>query len=278
MKANKRQSIKGKWSVIVICAAVLLAGLFIGAMVAYNKLRELYLEQCVIVDVAAQVRINSGKMVKAGVVAEEFGLRDGANLGMIDYDEKRRAILKKIPNIRSIQVTRHLPDKVTIRVEERRPEARINVVGVRKETVRVADSDGMVFRWQRDTAMLPVILEARGKVTAIGNELTGRALAALRLLEVAKAGDDAAGVKDVKLGIWEVDASHPDYLCARMSDYSKLKIAWDGMDNPTESNLADLEKRLRRLRDSMKVATGVGIRVWNVTLEDRVFADRKEPL
>lgn len=277
MKANKRQSVRGKWSVVVFCAAVMLACLLIGVMVAYNKLRDLYLEQCVIVDVTRQVKISSGKMVKASLVAEEFGLRNGANLGLIDYDEKRRAILKKIPNIRSIKVTRHLPDKVTIEVEERRPEVRMNVVGQRKETVRVADADGMVFRCQRDTAMLPIVREHREKVTGIGSELKGRSLAALRLLEVAKAGDAAEGVS-VKLGILEVDVSKPDYLLATLGDYSNAKIAWDGMDQPTEANQVNLEKRLKMLRDTLKVASRTGIRVWNATLDDRVFADRKEPL
>ncbi len=277
MKANKRQSIKGKWSVVVLGAALLLVALLVGVMVAYNKLRDLYLEQCVITDVTRQVEVNSGKMVKGSLVAEEFGLRNGANLGLIDYDEKRRAIMKKIPNIRSILVTRHLPDRVTIQVEERRPEVRMNVVGSRKDTVRVADADGVVFRCQRETAMLPVIREHREKATVIGGELKGRSLAALRLIEVAKAGDAVEGA-GVKLGILEVDASHPDYLQATLSDYSQAKVAWEGMDQPTESNQKNLEERLKMLRDALNVAAGTGIRVWNVTLDDRVFADRKEPI
>ena len=276
MKANKRQSIKGKWSIVAFCAVVVLMALFVGVMMAYNKLRDLYLEQCVIVDVTRQVEISSGKMVKGDIIAEEFGLRNGANLGMIDYDEKRKAILKKIPNIRSIVVTRHLPDRVTIQVEERRPVVRMNVVGARKETVRVADTDGMVFRCQRNTGLLPIVREHREKVTAIGSELKGRSLAGLRLWEVAHEGDAAA--VGVKLGILEVDASHPDYLVATLGDYSQAKIAWEGMDQPTESNRKNLEMRLKMLREALGAAKGLNVRVWNVTLDNRVYADKREIL
>ncbi len=276
MKANKRQSIKGKWSIVAFCAVVVMVALFVGVMVAYNKLRDLYLEQCVIVDVTRQVEISSGKMVKGDIIAEEFGLRNGANLGLIDYDEKRKAILKKIPNIRSIVVTRHLPDRVTIQVEERRPVVRMNVVGARKETVRVADTDGMVFRCQRNTGLLPIVREAREKVTSIGSELKGRSLAALRLWEVAHEGDAAA--MGAKLGILEVDASQRDYLVATLGDYSQAKIAWEGMDQPTESNRKNLEMRLKMLREALAAAKGLNVRVWNVTLDNRVYADKRELL
>ena len=277
MKANKRQSIKGKWSIVAFCAVVMMVALFVGVMMAYNKLRDLYLEQCVIVDVTRQVEISSGKMVKSDIIAEEFGLRNGANLGMIDYDEKRKAILKKIPNIRSIVVTRHLPDRVTIQVEERRPVVRMNVVGARKETVRVADTDGMVFRCQRNTGLLPIVREHRERVTAIGSELKGRSLAALRLWEVAHEGDAAEGA-GVKLGILEVDASYPDYLVATLGDYSQAKIAWEGMDQPTESNRKNLERRLKMLREALGAAKGLNVRVWNVTFDNRVYADKREIL
>ncbi len=276
MKANKRQSIKGKWSIVAFCAVVVMVALFVGVMVAYNKLRDLYLEQCVIVDVTRQVEISSGKMVKGDIIAEEFGLRNGANLGLIDYDEKRKAILKKIPNIRSIVVTRHLPDRVTIQVEERRPVVRMNVVGARKETVRVADTDGMVFRCQRNTGLLAIVREAREKVTPIGSELKGRSLAALRLWEVAHEGDATA--TGVKLGILEVDVSQRDYLVATLGDYSQAKIAWEGMDQPTESNRKNLEVRLKMLREALAAAKGLNVRVWNVTLDNRVYADKRELL
>lgn len=270
MKANKKRSIKGKWSILAFCALLVLAGLLVGVMVAYNKLRDLYLEQCVITDVTAQVSINSGKMVKADIVAEEFGLRNGANLGLIDYKKCRESILKKIPNIRAISVTRHLPDKVTIVVEERRPVVRVNIVGVKKETVKVADTEGMVFRCQRDTAMLPVVREVREKATGIGEKLSGRTLAALRLIEAASTGE--------KLTILEVDVSPRDYLRATLGDYSQAKISWEGMDQPTESNKKNLLAKLKMLREAVNSSVGAGTVVWNATLDDRIFADKKELL
>ena len=68
--------------------------LVVGAL-GFGKLRDIYLEQCVITDMAEQVSITSGKMVKADVIAENLGLRKGVNLAKIDFVEKRRAGLEK---------------------------------------------------------------------------------------------------------------------------------------------------------------------------------------
>ena len=91
MKTNKIER-KGKMPMVVTAIAAL-ALLGVGTVVCYDKLKALYLEQCVITNLAEQVSITSGKMVKADVIAENLGLRKGANLATIDFSEKRRELL-----------------------------------------------------------------------------------------------------------------------------------------------------------------------------------------
>ena len=179
MKANK---IERKFPFgLVVAATLLLAAVGLGVVVGYDKLKDIYLEQCVIRDMAAQVEISSGNMVKADVIAENLGLRKGANLATIDFAQKRAELLARVPNLLSIRISRKLPDKVVVSTEERTPVARMGLRGVRGETGRVVDTEGMVFIWQRGTQTLPVIRETTPPGTPKGDRIEGRTLAALRL-------------------------------------------------------------------------------------------------
>jgi hypothetical protein len=88
MKDNKIKR-SNNTGLVASAIAVLLVILALGAVFGYEKLRELYLEQCVITDMPSQVQISSGKMVHPSTIAEELGLRPGANLALIDFTAKR---------------------------------------------------------------------------------------------------------------------------------------------------------------------------------------------
>lgn len=271
MKQNKIEE-SGHKSVYLVLALVFVAAVGVALAVAYGKLRDIWLEQCVIRDPSVQVTVTSGMMVKADVLAEEFGLRKGANLALIDFDEKRKAVLAKIPNLRSVSVSRTLPDKVTIAAEERTPIARMNIRGRKSETGRVVDTDGVVFVWQRGTQMLPVIRELQAPGTAVGGRLSGRSLAALRLIESSQ----EAGRSE--LGVLEVDASRPDYLLATLGNYSRAKVAWEGMDEPNEATRKNLDRQLTLLTKAIQSRIGDNTLIWNATdtsTPGRIYADSK---
>lgn len=271
MKQNKIEQ-SGHKSVYVVLALVFVAAVAVALAVGYGKLRDIWLEQCVIDDPARQVSVTSGMMVKADVLAEEFGLRKGANLALIDFDERRKAVLRKIPNLRSISVSRTLPDKVAIVAEERTPVARMNIRGRKSETGHVVDSDGVVFVWQRGTQMLPVIRELQAPGTAVGNRLSGRALAALRLIESSQ----EAGRSE--LGVLEVDITRPDYLLATLGNYSRAKVAWEGMDDPDATGRSGLDRQLTLLTKAIRSRIGDNTLIWNATdtsTPGRIYADSK---
>ena len=269
MKANTIKQSGHKGLVVVLAAALMLAAAA-GLMFGYASIAEKYREQCVIEDMAEQVEITSGKMVKPDVIAENMGLRKGANLATIDFAEKRREILEKIPTLRAISVTRRLPDKVYIVAEERTPVAKMGVRGQRKTTGRVVDAEGMVFLCQRGTQLLPTISEPRGPGTQPGHAVKGRALAALQLLETCREPEFA------ELGVQDVDISKPDYLLATLGDYSRLKIAWDGMDSPSAKSKTELRGRLTLLVQTIRSRIGAGARTWNATMPNNIFADTQE--
>ena len=263
MKENKiaHRSRGGLWVTLgVIAVTALLVGLAVG----YEKLRTLYLEQCVITDMAEQVSIVSGKMVKPDVLAENFGLRKGANIALIDFEAKRAEILRKIPT---------LPNRVSIRAEERTPIVRLNICGRRAASGRVADSEGMVFSCLRGTQTLPTIREPRAPGTAAGQPLKGRARAALDLVKICRESEFA------ELGLLEVDTSKTDFLVATLGDYSRVKICWEGMDEATPAARTALGARLTLLLKAVRArCEGLKAVIWNATLPDYVFADTQERL
>jgi len=271
MKANKVER-KRPRSVLAVAAILFLAAAAVGITSAYAKLRALWIEPCVVTDATAQATCTDGTMVKGGTVLDKFGVRNGANLALIDFDAKRQEILRDIPNIREISVTRHLPNRVEIVIEERRPVVRMGVHGRNAVTGRVADTEGVVFTCRRGTSMLPTIREKETAVTPVGQRLTGRNLAALRLVEAASDKDFAA------LGILDADITKQDFILVTLGSYAQAKIAWDGMDDPTESNHGKLLTRLEQLVQAIKTNVGTDARIWNATIPNRVFADIQEPL
>ena len=215
---------RGSRRIAAAVAALVLLGLVAaGIATAWSRLHAMWIEQCTIRDVSAQVSITSGKMVKADVIAENFGLRKGANLALIDFGARRREVLARIPNLKSISIVRRLPDKVTIVTEERSPIVRMNINGRRSETGRVADAEGMVFLCSRGTQMLPTIREAAAPGTPPGKRLEGRSASALQLLDLVRDPEFQ------ELGILEVDVSKPDYISATLGgSYSTVRLGSSG--------------------------------------------------
>ena len=257
---------------IVTALLAALAILGIGGVLCYDRLKAIYLEQCVITDMASQVEISTGRMVPPSTIAEELGLRVGANLALIDFGAKREELLARVPNLRTVRISRHLPGKVVVATEERIPVARMGLRGKNAVTGRVVDTEGMVFMWQRGTQTLPTIREVLPPGTPRGQRITKRTLAALRLIEASREPDF------VELGILEVDIAKPDFLVATLSNYSKVKIAWEGMDDQTPASQADLRIRLGNLKRAIRSQVAPATVIWNATMPDTIFADTQGAL
>lgn len=266
MKPNKIQHGDRK-GVLFVVAAILLSGIGIGLAVGFNKLRDLYLEQCVIRNPTTQVSISAGEMVKADVIAENLGLLAGANLALIDFAARRDELLKKVPTLKSVTITRYLPDRVSVVTEERTPIAKLGIRGFRRTTGRVVDSEGMVFMCLRGTQLLPTINEPQAPGTAAGHKIQRRTLAALRLIEACREPNFA------ELGVQDIDVSKPDFLLATLGDYSKAKIAWEEMDESTAVSREALVTKLDQLVKAIRSKVGTGTVIWNATMPNQIFAD-----
>jgi len=269
MKQNKIEK-HNRSKVIAALSAVLVTGVVVGLFAGVRTLRAIWLEQCVIRDVDAQVEISAGRMVKQDVLAENLGLIRGANLALIDFAAKREETLRRIPNLRTITISRRMPDKVKVTAEERLPIAQVGFHGRKGTTGKVADAEGMVFICQRGTQMLPVIREAQFPGTTAGHVLTGRPYAALQVIEQCR------NPEFQDLGLLEVDVSRRDFVMATLGNYSRAKIAWNDMGENTASSRKSLHRQLTLLAKAIRSRIGEGAMVWNATdtsSPGRIYAD-----
>lgn len=268
MKSNHITSNRPR-AILLGLAALLGLAVLLGLFVGFSKLREIYLEQCVIRDVTTQVSISSGKLIKAQLLAESFGLTNGANLATIDFERRRAEILKKIPTLKSITISRQLPNQLTIVAEERTPIAKLGVRGAREMSGRVVDDEGMVFPCRIGIRLLPTIVEPNAPGTPIGRPLSGHARAALQLLEACRQPDFS------ELAIQAIDISHPDFLLATLGNYSKAKIAWEGMGGDAPAARTLLENLLTQLLQAIRSQVLPNTKIWNATIPDKIFANQQ---
>lgn len=240
-------------------ALALLGLLGTGLYLGYDALAGIWREQFRIQDRDIDVVVTSGKRIHPDVITYSFGLTNGANLATIPFVSLRADLLERYPNIRDIRIERSLPQRVTIEVLEREPIVRVVSNRSRNETGRVADAEGVVFRFAGETGALPVIQESGETPTLPGHRLTGSADAALLLVEVASASEFA------DLRIRRIDTSHKDYLQLALANQDYAHVAWNHMSDRSPASRASLSRQLRHLRQTIATDLKSGPVLWLAT-------------
>lgn len=259
IKRNANVNVKNQKAVrrlLLLAALVLVCGGFVcwGFAVGVGALREVWREQFRVQDSAIDVVVtSSGKNVTPATIVYYFGLTNGANLATIPYDELRKSLIARIPNIHDISIERRLPRRVTVDVKEREPAVRIAPPKGASDSGLVADYDGVVFRTY-NSPRLPIIRESSEIRHTAGHRLEGHARAALQLVhllaEVADGKSDAPPAL-ADLRVLELDTSKKDYLLVTLGDYSTAEIAWEHMGEDSEIAHQSLRRQLVHLAQAI---------------------------
>ena len=235
---------------LLVIAAAACSGLAIGG----GALSAIWREQFRVQDSAIDVVVtSSGKNVKPDTIIYYFGLTNGANLATIPYEDLRKGLIARIPNIKDIKVERRLPRRVTVDVKEREPAVRIAPAKGAPNSGLVADYDGVVFR-TFNSPPLPIIREAAEKRHDPGQKLEGNAGSALRLVHLLAEAADAKSDEAPELSelrVLEVDTSKKDYLLVTLGDYSMAEIAWERMHEDSEVSRKSLRRQLLHLAQAI---------------------------
>lgn len=265
----------------ILIALILLGGVIYGAWCGYVALRERWQAQCVVRDVKTQVSISATPHISEELAREWFGLTNGCNLAKIEFSERREKILKEHPIVRDMHLTLYLPDRVELTMEERKPIARINV---RRKTFRqgaktierlnwdVADASGMVFEFpNRDSETLPIIHEKTPSARR-GEVLTGRALTALRLIELSTVRHATT------LELPQISVDDDTYLQITTQDYNTLLVDWRIIDKPTDPDQPILAKILKNFENLKLQNLYPGVRKFYVPEPNRITLPPSDPI
>jgi hypothetical protein len=245
-----------------------------GAHRAWCALSERYFAQCRIIDTDEDVVIvikGSAKMVHRDLVSVVFGLTNGANLAQIDFAGKRAELLKKAPSIRALTIERRMPNRITFEIFEREPIARVASASRRATINRVADTEGVVFRFHRSIAALPIIREAETPETPPGARLSGASAAALHLVQALNERADLGNFR-----VLEIDTSPKDGLLLTLGNYARAKIAWAHMGEEHAQARASLARQIERLACAFNSGITPGTTFWNAMDFDdkgRIYAN-----
>jgi cell division septal protein FtsQ len=192
-----------------------------------------------------EIEVTTTGTLPVSNLREYAGVAEGQNLFAVDIEQIARNI-ERTPRVRSAEVRRVLPDKLSIRVHERVAIARI-AEGATGLPMAV-DRDGFVLGPSVGRG-LPIISGLAEKGLAPGSIIRdSRALDALEALHVCE---------QTKLGtllnIQAINVKHPDYLDLALASGARVDIGRDRIAWRLEK-LADLISTHRELGMELEYA------------------------
>ena len=205
------------------------------------------------------IEIEAGDTITRDRICEYLKLREGMPLFAIDIARRQREFLRDAATIRSLTITRRLPDRITVNLVEREPLARL----ARKPLA--VDSEGFIFVRYLGIETLPCLSGYPGDQIVPGARVAGMARAALELFEVLK--DNT-----LPLLIVDVDVSREDCLDCTLSDQRRVKLAWKHLGDRDARSRRFLLAQLKGLAAAMNSERGQGRGLWDATLPGRVYA------
>lgn len=244
-------------AVFALALAVLAAGGVTGWFAA-NLICELLFsrnDRFVIREIDINVR--QGAVVGPNLVREYAKVGEGTNLFAFSIGEARRNLLR-VPNVKSVSITRELPSTVRITVAERDALARVGRTGA----VGV-DRDGVVFVLRRRLRDLPVITGYKPRDPEPGSRVAGMALAALEVLDVCRD-------PRLPLQVSSIDVTREDHLVVRVPGKRSFMIEWEGMGDMTPESRRKLRGKLADVTRTWQSEKGKNHSRLDATFVDQV--------
>lgn len=194
-------------------------------------------------------------------IAEYAGIQKGINMFDFSINAVRKRFLKHQPNVRTMEIRRRLPGTVEIEVVEREPLARLG----RNGSYGV-DEEGFVFV-AKSMGILPVLEGGSERQITPGGRLSGRSLAALRVI-------DCCNNPIYGINIKAVEMDHHEYLSLHLMSGKVVKFNWHKMGAGTEESRKELVTALRRLTLLLRSDEGKRKNRIDATFGSRMYAQR----
>lgn len=205
-----------------------------------------------------------GHSVTAQTVRDLTGIAEGTNLFAVNLSQAAAQFLKKKPEVRSIALERHLPDAMTIEVDERTTIARLGRWGSYG-----VDRDGWVFPVKTGTRDLPVISGAGESGLRPGTVADREVLNAIDVIEACNRSHVGERVR-----IASLDVGTKGLVELYLAAGERIKLAWTGIGTATPEARAALDRKLGQLATALRISEERGRRLVNL---DLTFNDQYAP-
>lgn len=258
-KTNKRRNqhhARAK-TVVSIIAIVALIGLFVGLWAGSRLIiRRLYSRNSTFV--IKHIKINGSLMLSPALVREYTQIDEGLNLFAINIKQIRNDFLRRVPSVKSMDISRELPDTLKINIVERIPLAKLGSGPL------VVDRYGMIFVFKGSTSQLPIIWGYGRKRLRPGVKILGIAQAALEALRAVDE-DPSLG-----LDIARVVVSHEDHLLLYLTDGKVIKLSWDEMGMQTGVSQKKLLMKLSEISSILHSRRGMNLITLDATVDNNM--------
>jgi len=202
-------------------------------------------------------------------VTEEYirgkkGIREGTNLFSFSSSDVRAEFLRGAPNFKSMDITRILPDTLSVVVAERVPLAAIGRRGG-----FVVDHEGFVFGPKVRKQNLPVIVGYRGPLLRPGDRIEGIAAEAVKILSLCDTTALGADLVISGIDISGGFTGKEDDMQLHLAGETIVDFWWPRRGPKGYSPANELRGRLEFLRGVLNRAAKEGLRprTINVALE-----------
>ncbi len=207
-------------------------------------------------------KIQTSRYVKEWLDAA-FGIRPGVNIFSFRIGELHDKYLELNHIVQGIRITRELPDRLHIVIDERDPIARLGQRGT-----SAVDAKGKIFDMSKGLHKLPVVVGCRDSKLEPGGKVEDTTLAAVSVLAVCNEQPQLG------LRVVGIDVSPKDHVVVHIltgGAIHEVPLTWEGMESP-ESPLARaaLLTKLVLVQQAAAADSGTHRRL-DATYADRIY-------
>lgn len=204
----------------------------------------------------------NGDIITPKHIMEYASLSEMKHLFAANIAEIREQLLMKVPRLKSVEIKRHLPGELIIRVRERVSMAQLEM----NHYYLALDREGYVLGKAVGLKNLPVLVGYDLPGIRPGVQLSAAGIRnALEVLDVCQTTPIGLMVR-----IASIDVRNAQALELRLTNGERVPFAWNHMGEPSSLSREQLEQKLARLAENLKSAAQRSKRIaWiDMTLEN----------
>ncbi|MBA4386914.1 MAG: hypothetical protein C0404_02970 [Verrucomicrobia bacterium] len=214
-----------------------------------------------------QVEIRGARVISPDRIKQLTGVKEGLNIfalsgGTNSLRKIRRDFLEVQHGVKSFEISRQLPGKIRICIEERVPVA---ILGFKGD--KVIDSQGHVFGHRAGMPEMPFVSGYKGPKLQPGSVMQGPLVTAA--LQVVDFCDD-----DPRLGLRldsiELGEDRIDLKVLYEGELKDVRLTWKNMSRRDPESKRGLADKLGRLVQLMKTEEGRKGTIFDCTLDDNI--------